>query len=229
MTIFPAMTVAFAALGTWLTVRVVNRREKWAKRSLAVLAALPVLYLLSFGPACWISSRMNLREEFGLRVLPSLYQPIIAYMEPQRKFTDVANWYAQLGAAPGRSWHIRYTDFKSSKSSALEFEYTITLSGEFGWGLEENNSVSYFFETSLVNESPDVQLTPESGFESPEISQCPTGLRGPSVASTLPKLVSGSFLKRLLEITYGTSFRTESRMELLSCSACQRATGLHRR
>ena len=55
MTIFlSALGVAFAACCVWLTVRIVNRRERWAKRTLAtVLVSLPMLYLLSFGPACW--------------------------------------------------------------------------------------------------------------------------------------------------------------------------------
>ena len=163
MTIFPAMTVAFAALGTWLTVRVVNRREKWAKRSLALLVSLPILYVLSFGPVCWISSRMNLGEEFGLRVLPKLYRPIVARMWPRTRFSEFANWYAQLGAAPSWSWHMHMEIPNSST-------FQIFISAEFGWGLEQNNSMSYFFETSLVNGSPDVQLKPESDFVSPDSS-----------------------------------------------------------
>jgi hypothetical protein len=45
--------VAFAAFCIWLTVRIVNRRERWAKWTLATVVGLPVLYLASFGPACW--------------------------------------------------------------------------------------------------------------------------------------------------------------------------------
>jgi hypothetical protein len=46
--------LAFAAFCVWLTVWIVNRRERWAKWTLAaVLVGLPVLYVLSFGPACW--------------------------------------------------------------------------------------------------------------------------------------------------------------------------------
>jgi hypothetical protein len=45
---------AFAAVCVWLGVRIVNRRERWAKRTaMAVVALLPILYLASFGPACW--------------------------------------------------------------------------------------------------------------------------------------------------------------------------------
>jgi NO-binding membrane sensor protein with MHYT domain len=31
------VSLAFAALGIWLTVRIVNRRERWARRMLAAL------------------------------------------------------------------------------------------------------------------------------------------------------------------------------------------------
>ncbi len=49
--------VAFAAFCVWLIVRVVNRRERWAKWTLAAaLLGVPMLYLASFGPVCWISA-----------------------------------------------------------------------------------------------------------------------------------------------------------------------------
>ncbi len=50
------LCVAFAAGCVWLTVRIVNRRERWAKRTAVALACLPILYALSFGPACWIAA-----------------------------------------------------------------------------------------------------------------------------------------------------------------------------
>jgi hypothetical protein len=54
--------VAYAALCVWLLVRVINRRERWAKRMAAVIAALPLLYVVSFGPACWMIARPKLRD-----------------------------------------------------------------------------------------------------------------------------------------------------------------------
>jgi|SRR5579872_1230600 len=42
--------VAFAAFCVWLTVRIVNRRERWAKRTAIALVVLLVAYPLSAGP-----------------------------------------------------------------------------------------------------------------------------------------------------------------------------------
>jgi hypothetical protein len=48
--------VAVAAFCVSLCVRIVNRRERWAKWTAVGLASLPLLYVLSFGPACWFSA-----------------------------------------------------------------------------------------------------------------------------------------------------------------------------
>jgi hypothetical protein len=53
--ILPALAVAFAAFSGWLTVRIVNRRERWAKLT-AVALAIALLYPASFGPACWLTA-----------------------------------------------------------------------------------------------------------------------------------------------------------------------------
>ena len=46
MTIFlPTLAVAFAAFCVWRTVRIVNRRERWAKWTLAVVVGMPVLVI----------------------------------------------------------------------------------------------------------------------------------------------------------------------------------------
>jgi hypothetical protein len=56
--ILPALAVAFAAFCVWLGVRIVNRRDRWAKWSLAAVVGPPLLYILSFGPMCWYASRL---------------------------------------------------------------------------------------------------------------------------------------------------------------------------
>ena len=51
---FSVLGVAFAAFCVWLVVRIVNRRERWAKWTLVAAAVgLLVLYVASLGPACW--------------------------------------------------------------------------------------------------------------------------------------------------------------------------------
>jgi hypothetical protein len=50
--IFSLVLIA-VALGIWLTVRVVNHRQRWSKWGLGVLVVLAVLYPLSWGPALW--------------------------------------------------------------------------------------------------------------------------------------------------------------------------------
>ena len=69
--LLPTLAVAFAAFCVWLTVRISNRRERWAKWTLAGVVGVPVLYVASFGPACWIVSRSEAENP----VLPAVYIP----------------------------------------------------------------------------------------------------------------------------------------------------------
>ena len=50
-----AFGLSFAALCVWLTVRIVNRRERWAKWTLAILVlfTIAIAYPLSYGPWLW--------------------------------------------------------------------------------------------------------------------------------------------------------------------------------
>jgi hypothetical protein len=68
--LLPDLAAAFCVC---VTVRFVNRRERWAKWTLAALIGMPVCYVASIGPACWISSRTN----FGGRAVASVYQPLM--------------------------------------------------------------------------------------------------------------------------------------------------------
>src|SRR5436190_1964410 len=65
------LAVAFAAFCVWLTVRIVNRRGRWAKWTLAAVVGLPVLYVASFGPACWLCEKGIL----GQKTAWVLYRP----------------------------------------------------------------------------------------------------------------------------------------------------------
>ena len=71
--LFLTFAVAFTAFCVWLTVRIVNRQERWAKWTLVVaVIGAPVLYLASFGPACWISSRIEPSGE----TVSLIYRPV---------------------------------------------------------------------------------------------------------------------------------------------------------
>src|SRR5579872_6401276 len=52
-----ALGVAIGAFCVWLIVRIVNRRERWAKWTAVVLIVVFVVYPLSIGPACWLERR----------------------------------------------------------------------------------------------------------------------------------------------------------------------------
>lgn len=95
----PALIVLFVAFCIWLTVRIVNRRERWAKWTAWALVA-GLAYPLSFGPACWwLSKEAHAQEPIvDFRRVPSAYWPIgfVALHGP--KFSRIAiNWYATLG------------------------------------------------------------------------------------------------------------------------------------
>jgi hypothetical protein len=97
----PALTVVFAAFCVWLGVRIINRRERWAKWAAAVVVGVPVLYVASFGPSCWWLSKAGQVEEFvslRYRMAHGAYWPIgyVAQNGPER-VQNVIRWYATLG------------------------------------------------------------------------------------------------------------------------------------
>ena len=61
-TLLLILAASYAAVLIWLMVRIINRKERWAKRTLAVSLALPVLYVASFGPACWITASVAIKQ-----------------------------------------------------------------------------------------------------------------------------------------------------------------------
>jgi hypothetical protein len=64
---------------------------------IAVLA-----YPLSFGPACWITSRLNR----GAELVPVLYRPLTWAMSEKSDatFNRVSRWYAKVGAPDVWEW-----------------------------------------------------------------------------------------------------------------------------
>lgn len=74
LTIFLTLPAAFAAICVWLTVRIVNRREMWAKWMLAAMVGVPALYVASFGPIVWLADR----DFISRRQAAEIISPIIA-------------------------------------------------------------------------------------------------------------------------------------------------------
>src|SRR5262245_32695841 len=81
--------VAYAAHCVWVTVRIVNRRERWAKRTLAVTLILPVLYVASFGPACWLVRRNQVDMTKAARI----YRPLVRTACSTSIFARPLRWY----------------------------------------------------------------------------------------------------------------------------------------
>jgi hypothetical protein len=72
----PALGIALAVSCVWLTVRIANRRERWAKWTLAAIIAAPVGYFLSIGPLyCWAKKGMpkKVRDAYFSYAIPSTY------------------------------------------------------------------------------------------------------------------------------------------------------------
>jgi hypothetical protein len=92
--------VAFAAFCVWLGVRVYNRRERWAKWTAVTVVCSPVLYVLSFGPACWIVSR----TDCGHTAVTEAYRPIGCAVWKCPQFIWLNTWaYARWGMARGHN------------------------------------------------------------------------------------------------------------------------------
>jgi len=101
---FEIFGLVFIAFCIWLTVRIINRREKWARRTVGVLLAMPVLYFLTFGPACWwfydrpySRSKEPIMHLGGLNpdCAPRIYWPIgWVVAHGPTSLADALFWYA---------------------------------------------------------------------------------------------------------------------------------------
>ena len=104
--------LVFAAFCVWLGVRIVNRRERWAKWTLAgVFIALA--YPLSFGPACWIRSRQTIPGESYWRGgrLSMIYVPIGWFMTTveQTSARQIIESFGQMGMARDGIVHVPFS------------------------------------------------------------------------------------------------------------------------
>ena len=71
-----------------------------------LLIGLPVLYVASFGPACWISSRIGAHKGFVVDAVQLVYQPVLRLgVEGPDSVRRGIEWWVTLDAKP--NWHIR--------------------------------------------------------------------------------------------------------------------------
>jgi hypothetical protein len=103
--IVPTLGVAFAAVCIWLGVRVYNRREPWAKWTLAAVVAVPLLYVASFGPAwSYIARRYEDDPSYDHHKsdqwFDKIYLPIAMAMDAgPEPLGAVVEWYLELWQA----------------------------------------------------------------------------------------------------------------------------------
>lgn len=73
-----------------------NCRSLWPKITLT-LVVLAALYVISFGPACWISSRVQAKEN----AVETVYQPLLRLVLSGPDWLRRAViWYSAFGVAP---------------------------------------------------------------------------------------------------------------------------------
>lgn len=89
-----ALAIAFSAFCLWLTVRLVNRRERWARRTAVATAALLLLYPPSIGPASWMM--VHWLPPSTRDVVDAFYSPIAFVNEHSQFATDVTFRYINL-------------------------------------------------------------------------------------------------------------------------------------
>jgi|GEM_PF-6597946 len=67
-----------------------------------VVVVVALLYVASFGPACWITSHLDR----GSNLIPVVYRPIAWAMSAERNtvVNRVSKWYAKVGAPENWEW-----------------------------------------------------------------------------------------------------------------------------
>jgi hypothetical protein len=79
-----------------------NRKKPgWAFWAVVVVVVMLVVYPLSIGPACWISSRTSI----GATAASVIYQPMMWVTSRSERAEQVLSWYCRVGAAIGWQWH----------------------------------------------------------------------------------------------------------------------------
>src|SRR5215471_11208257 len=89
-----------------------RKKPGWAFWTTVAVVGLPLLYVASFGPTCWISSRTG----FGAEAAGVFYWPLTWKMRSETlqylkgdiphsgRICNALEWYAELGAAEDWCW-----------------------------------------------------------------------------------------------------------------------------
>jgi len=88
--IFAILGISLAAFCVWLAVRLVNRRERWAKWTGLVIGIALIGYPLSIGPAGWLLNRDGTPLRIQLAAL--------AFYKPLRLVVRNAPWSVRIAA-----------------------------------------------------------------------------------------------------------------------------------
>ena len=91
----PVLAVAFAAFCIWLAVRIVNRKERWAKWAASIIAAICISYLAAPGPI-YLARHHECLPEWTYRPLITLYTPLIVVCDECEPFRLAMKWYVGL-------------------------------------------------------------------------------------------------------------------------------------
>jgi hypothetical protein len=77
-----------------------SRRFRWA---VVALIAPPVLYVASFGPACWLTDYSGMGKE----IVPMIYKPAIwCSVNGPGPVSAVVNWWAHLCCKNEWNWAV---------------------------------------------------------------------------------------------------------------------------
>jgi hypothetical protein len=88
-----AMTIV--ATGAWLGVRIINRRERWAKWMAGLLVGSCVGYPLSVGLFSWLLQR-GMLPGWAYVVFDSYYYPFVLFLSTSETGTAFIQWYIKL-------------------------------------------------------------------------------------------------------------------------------------
>lgn len=86
-----------------------RKKPGWLFWATVVLVGVPLLYVMSFGPACWIVSRSSLPAE----TINTGYRPVIwAWERSPDPVVRVIWWYVDAGV-PESHWSGAITSLRS--------------------------------------------------------------------------------------------------------------------